>query len=124
MITITVPGRPIPKGRPRLGKGGRTYTPRTTLAHERTIGWLYRSHGHPKLAGDLHLAIHFIMPNRRRVDIDNLAKTVLDGLNGIAYEDDAQVTRLTAVKSVGEPCTVITLGATNPVNHDQGGATL
>ena len=31
---------------------------------------------------------------RRRMDVDNVAKSVLDGLNGVAYEDDDQVIEL------------------------------
>jgi Holliday junction resolvase RusA-like endonuclease len=34
-----------------------------------------------------------------RGDIDNYVKTVLDGLNGTAWEDDIQVVEVTAVKS-------------------------
>lgn len=29
--------------------------------------------------------------SRRRCDVDNLAKQVLDGLNGVAWDDDCQV---------------------------------
>lgn len=29
-----------------------------------------------------------------KIDVDNLAKIVLDGLNGIAYKDDAQIVEL------------------------------
>jgi crossover junction endodeoxyribonuclease RusA len=35
---------------------------------------------------------------RRRGDIDNLAKAILDGLNGYAYEDDAQVVYLSMTR--------------------------
>jgi len=31
---------------------------------------------------------------RRKLDVDNIAKSVLDGLNGITYEDDDQVVEL------------------------------
>lgn len=31
---------------------------------------------------------------QRRMDVDNVAKSVLDGLNGVAYEDDNQVVEL------------------------------
>lgn len=34
-----------------------------------------------------------------RADIDNLIKTVLDGLNGVAWEDDTQVVKVEAVKA-------------------------
>jgi Holliday junction resolvase RusA-like endonuclease len=37
-------------------------------------------------------------------DIDNVAKIVLDALNGIVFEDDAQVHALRVFKAYGEPC--------------------
>ena len=36
-----------------------------------------------------------------RPDIDKLSRAVLDGLTGVAYEDDEQVVKLTAVKEYG-----------------------
>lgn len=36
-------------------------------------------------------------------DIDNILKVVLDGLNGIAYEDDKQVTIVRCKKSYMKP---------------------
>ena len=35
-----------------------------------------------------------------RLDVDNVAKNVLDGMNGAAYDDDRCVTHLTIVKYV------------------------
>lgn len=35
-------------------------------------------------------------------DTDNIAKSILDSLNGIAYKDDKQVTRLTVEKRYDE----------------------
>lgn len=32
--------------------------------------------------------------NLRKMDLDNVAKSILDGLNGIAYVDDDQVVEL------------------------------
>ncbi len=37
-----------------------------------------------------------------RPDIDKLSRAVLDGLTGVAYEDDEQVVKLTAVKEYGD----------------------
>ena len=37
----------------------------------------------------------------KKIDCDNLCKTVLDALNGIAYDDDKQVCRLYAEKRYG-----------------------
>ena len=44
-----------------------------------------------------------ITPKRyKNVDVDNLAKTVLDSLTGIAFEDDAQVSSLICNKFIHE----------------------
>lgn len=40
-------------------------------------------------------------------DTDNLAKIILDSLNGLAYKDDAQVTVLHINKEYGEQAKVI-----------------
>ena len=44
-------------------------------------------------------------------DIDNLCKMVMDGLNGIAWNDDAQVCEIHATKffSQQETCTRVTI---------------
>lgn len=54
-----------------------------------------------KKAVDNHIA-YTVKP-----DIDNLIKGVLDGLNGIAYEDDKQITCIQAQKSYGETDKII-----------------
>lgn len=38
------------------------------------------------------------VPHTSRPDIDNLVKSVEDGLNGVAFIDDAQITELRAIK--------------------------
>ena len=48
-------------------------------------------------------------------DIDNLAKSCLDALNGIAFEDDRQVVELVARKASGRsPQTVISITEVRP----------
>ena len=46
------------------------------------------------------VTIRLYFGNRRRRDLDNGIKAILDGLNGIAWADDAQVVRLLAEKHV------------------------
>ena len=36
--------------------------------------------------------------SKLRGDVDNLAKAIMDGLNGVAYNDDGQVLNLKAYK--------------------------
>jgi Holliday junction resolvase RusA-like endonuclease len=36
-------------------------------------------------------------------DVDKLARCALDALTGVVFKDDAQIARLTAIKSYGEP---------------------
>ena len=92
---IIVCGRPTPKGRPRLGvKGGKAfvYTPAATKEYEEMVGWAAKSAGCRPVEGPVSVAISVYV--KGRLDADNIAKSILDGLNGIAYEDDDQVIEL------------------------------
>lgn len=108
---FTVTGRPVPKGRPRKGKGGVFYTPPKTKKYERKVAEAFKSSGSRAYMGGEPLIVdmrfYFKIPNHttkkeqayilqkpyytKKVDLDNLEKSVLDGLNGIAFEDDRQV---------------------------------
>lgn len=46
------------------------------------------------LRGAVRITLRLWFADRRRRDLDNVAKSVLDGLNGTAYDDDSQVTEL------------------------------
>lgn len=103
---FTVEGEPMPKSRARVStKGGkvRTYTPERTRTAEEAVGWAFRraAPGH-RPDGDTTFGIFavFFMGNRQRRDVDNLLKTILDGLNGVAYADDSQVIEVGARKSM------------------------
>lgn len=46
------------------------------------------------------------VPHEKKPDLDNLAKSVLDALNGIVWRDDAQVASLSMSKQIaaGDEC--------------------
>lgn len=98
--SVQIPGDPVPKARPRVA-GRRAYTPARTQAAEDRIryAWNLAAERWQPMAGATYgCEIEFRCATRRRVDIDNLAKTVLDALNGLAWIDDAQVAELRATK--------------------------
>ena len=95
-VKITVPGRPVPKGRPRLGVRGKKafiYTPPATREYEKLVGWVARCSGCKPLNGSLAVKLHLFIRGRSG-DVDNYCKSILDGLNGVAYQDDGQVVEL------------------------------
>ncbi|MBA3844029.1 MAG: RusA family crossover junction endodeoxyribonuclease [Actinobacteria bacterium] len=82
---------PIPKQRARV-VNGRAYTPSRTQFAEQDIvtAYLYKHRGELH-AGDLIVTAVIYVTHRRRVDSDNLLKTLLDALTGVAWRDDSQV---------------------------------
>jgi Holliday junction resolvase RusA-like endonuclease len=94
-ITFTVEGAPRPKARARRGAGGRWYTPQATRDYEEAVGIAARGSGaREPLKGAVRLSIDLWLPDRRRRDVDNCAKSICDALNGIAYQDDSQIVEL------------------------------
>ena len=104
MIAFTVYGEPIPKARPRVIKHSErvvTYTTKRTADWEQGIACaanLAMGNQVP-LSGPLAVTLRFYRKDGRRVDIDNLAKSALDSMNGIVYRDDGQVVDLHASKA-------------------------
>lgn len=102
--SIFIPGRPVPKGRPRFGNG-RTYTPVKTQKEEQRIALAYKG---PCYTGAVSITLNFWFSrpktNRKefmtqRPDLDNTVKIVTDALNGKAYVDDQQVVEIKASKN-------------------------
>jgi Holliday junction resolvase RusA-like endonuclease len=124
-LQFVIPGPPVGKGRPRFSTVGgkpRSYTPAVTRDYEALIAARAAEamHGHPPLQTPLTVYIYASMSiplswskaKRQaaldgdiypaRPDVDNIAKTVLDGMNGVIYADDAQVTYLKVTKKYAE----------------------
>lgn len=122
MIRFTVLGEPKAKQRPKMGKGF-TYTPKQTVEYENWVKQCYlTSDGHEGfLEHQIHAKIeaYFSIPksvtkkNRelmlnneirptKKPDADNIAKSILDSLNGIAYHDDSSIVSLEVEKYYSE----------------------
>lgn len=109
--SITVLGSPIPKSRPRFSNG-HVYTPERTKNYEQEIGWTWRArYGDLVLKTPISMTIRFYFQEpkkktlfvQKRPDIDNLQKSIMDGLNTIAYLDDKQIYEVHAIKLWGDP---------------------
>ena len=119
-------GKPIGKGRPRLGKWG-TYTPTKTANYETLVKYTFanlfpntkptdkpikanitavftipKSYSKKQIAEIQNKPVYIKKP-----DCDNIAKIILDSLNGLAYVDDNQVCALEINKRYGNQEKVI-----------------
>ena len=116
IIAFTIPGQPVAKGRPRACiRGGKvaTYTPDNTARYENLVKLAAQEamKGLPPIAGAVALEVKVFLavpaswPKKKqaeavagtvrpsgRPDADNLLKSVADGMNGVVFADDAQVT--------------------------------
>ena len=102
VIWFMVPGEPVSKERPRT-VSGHTYTPQKTLDHEQKIRDVWNltvRKWDPK--GKFHVELGFDL-ERNNKDIDNLIKTVLDALHGLAWRNDLQVQSVMARKCKHKP---------------------
>lgn len=90
-------GEPRSKQRPMVTKRG-TFTRPETVEAERVVREHWRELGLPKFQHHVLVSIDFYNGTKRRRDLDNMAKLVLDALNKEAYEDDFQVVELNARK--------------------------
>lgn len=115
--TLEILGNPMGKQRPKFGNGF-TYTPKETVIYENYVKTSFQQkYGQTNLTGQIRADIkaYFDIPKstskRKRTemlsdiirpaktpDCDNIAKIILDSLNGIAYKDDKQIVLLTVEK--------------------------
>ena len=125
-FTFTVDGDPFGKERPRASRRGRfvtVYTPRKTVEYEKKVRRSFLdTYKHPeKIEGAVEAditAYHRIpkatskknvarmlngeIPCTVKPDADNIAKCILDPLNGVAFSDDNHITKLSVTKMYGE----------------------
>lgn len=116
MIEFIVPGKAQAKQRPRFNTNtGRAYTPNKTTSYENWVKTCYCNKYFKNellecpltVIIDVAIAVPDSFSKRKRElalndeikvqvkpDIDNIAKSILDALNGIAYKDDKQIIEL------------------------------
>ena len=122
-VSIRVPGDPVGKGRPRFVRGsGRTYTPEKTANYENLVRLTFTQKYPDFVPIDSEMII-FVrayfripeswskkkkeealkgkVPKTTKPDLDNIIKSVSDGLNGTAWTDDAKLTSIIASKYYG-----------------------
>ena len=125
-VKFTILGEPMGKERPRFRRVGnyvQTYTPAKTKNYETKVRDSYYSSNMEThhLTGAIEAEIYGVFPipvsvskklrakmengeepYTKKVDADNLAKIILDALNGVAYDDDKQISKLTVTKVYGK----------------------
>ena len=139
LVRFIVPGKPVPKGRPRFAFRGRTVvsvrTDKKTKQYEDRVRFFAvgAMAGSSKVPAGVPvrldvLAIHprpikynrkkdpdasFFKVTRTGGDLDNHIKAVSDALNGVVYEDDSQVSVIRGEQHIagkkGEPQSVVTV---------------
>jgi Holliday junction resolvase RusA-like endonuclease len=97
-VTFVVPGPVVPWQR-AASVGARRFTPAKQRAYQANVRmhalaarprgpWLPSKHARYRVD------VEAFLPDERRRDLDNVAKTILDALNGVLYLDDSQVVTL------------------------------
>lgn len=127
MRKFTVLGEPVGKGRPKFSTVNgfaKAYTPAKTTNFENLVRLSYQQQCNklPYEQGvelEAYITAFFAIPKSvskkkhdlmanwylrptKKPDCDNIAKAVLDALNGIAYHDDSQIVELTVRKRYSE----------------------
>ena len=124
IVTFTVFGEPVPKARPRFTRQGRAYTPTKTRDYEKVVADAARQAmgASEALETPVSVFIHvtyeipksytkkrkeaclngFERPITRNFgDLDNVTKSLTDGMNQIVYMDDSQIVGIHATKVFG-----------------------
>lgn len=141
-VKITIPGEPVPQGRPRFTRSGHAYDPEKSHAYKAAVALLARRamKGNEPMDGAVGCYIEFthtipksftkgkrlaarygMYAKATRPDIDNLAKGVMDAIKGIVWRDDAQVTTLSLRKRYGdEPGVLVRVWADTHIERYEG----
>lgn len=103
--SITLPWPPSVNHYWRRSKNGMMHISAEGLAFREAVGWNALQQNAPKqLIGDLIVDIEAFMPDKRRRDLDNILKALLDALtHADVWFDDSQIVdlRIRKAKTIG-----------------------
>lgn len=116
-VRFELQGKVLGKARPRFTRDGHVFTPYATRTYENAVRQAYMAAGGDLIDGVIHIDIEAVTGVQKSVskkkqterimgselsvrkpDVDNIAKIVLDALNGVAYQDDSQVVSMRIIK--------------------------
>lgn len=106
-IRFRVNGQPVPKARPRVVitdpyQKPHAITPARTAAYQSRVGYAalqVKPWPEPSTATCSVRMWFYIAPRgRRKIDLDNLVKAILDGITSVLIVDDDQIMHLEALK--------------------------
>lgn len=124
-LEFVIPGEAVAKGRPRFARVHgyvQSYTPKKTKDYEKKVQIEYNKVAHrKKLSGAIKVEIDVIFEppkstnkkikkemingeihHMKKPDADNICKSILDALNGVAYGDDSSIDDIHITKRYGE----------------------
>ena len=105
-MKVVVPLDAVPQGRPRVYHGVAIDPPKSRQ-FKYALALIVKPLAGTPMSGEVKVKLDIYrhcksVTSRRYGDIDNLAKAVLDALNGVCWQDDAQVTELHVTKNLAD----------------------
>ena len=98
-IRINLPWPPSVNGMYRMGKRGGIYKTKKAADYSTLVRWKLRHKGFETFdEARLHINILALPPDKRKRDLDNILKSLLDSLQGILFRDDSQIDKITITR--------------------------
>ncbi|SDT96951.1 RusA family crossover junction endodeoxyribonuclease [Nitrosomonas ureae] len=125
-LQFVIPGQPVAKGRPKAAKRGdhiTIYTPKKTVNYESLVAYAasIAMAGKNLMLKPIYLELDVRLPipaswsatrkkkavdgliaATKKPDLDNLEKSVKDGMNGVVWHDDSLVVKVSKCKRYAE----------------------
>ena len=120
IVKFTVLGEVRSKQRPRatvINGHARVYTPKDTVMYENLVRYAYQEQVGKKLDGAIEMSVKAYfpipksvskkqrllmetetVPHTKKPDVDNCVKSLTDGAQGVAFDDDKQIYKIVAEK--------------------------